>query len=154
MQGVSRYEEMMELALEEAQTGMAEGCIPIGAALFGPAGDVLGRGHNRILQDNDPSAHAEVCAFRNAGRLSSYRDTTLVTTGSPCWYCSGLVREFHIGTVVIGDATSVQKSVAPPIWLAQFGVKVVDLQSEACRRILRSYIAANPDIWQGVLYDD
>ena len=85
---------MLAVALEEARTGRAEGGIPIGAALFTRDGELLGRGHNRRVQDDDPSVHGETDAFRRAGRRRSYRDTVMVTTLSPCWYCSGLVRQF------------------------------------------------------------
>ncbi len=95
---------MLTVALAEARSGLAEGGIPIGAALFGPDGGLLGRGHNRRVQDGDPSTHAETSAFRAAGRMRGYRRTTMVTTLSPCWYCSGLVRQFGIGHVVIGEA--------------------------------------------------
>src|SRR5690606_5016401 len=91
----------LKVAIEEARTGLAEGGLPIGAALIGTDGQVLGRGHNRRVQAGDPSLHAETSAFRAAGRRRSYRGTTMVTTLSPCWYCSGLVRQFGISRVVI-----------------------------------------------------
>ena len=94
---------LLEVALAEARAGLAEGGIPIGAALFGVDGRLLGRGHNRRVQD-DPAMRAETAAFRAAGRQRDYRDTIMVTTLSPCWYCSGLVRQFGIGTIVIGEA--------------------------------------------------
>ena len=103
------YEQMLEVALEEARAGRAEGGIPIGAALFDADGTLLGRGHNRRVQDDDPSVHGETDAFRNAGRRRSYRDTIMVTTLAPCWYCSGLVRQFGIGTVVIGESRTFQR---------------------------------------------
>ena len=88
--------ELLAVALEEARTGLAEGGIPIGAALFAADGTLLGRGHNRRVQDDDPSVHGETDAFRRAGRQRTYRGTTMVTTLSPCWFCSGLVRQFGI----------------------------------------------------------
>src|SRR5215813_6429971 len=97
---------MLQVALEEARRGLAEGGIPIGAALFDKQGDVLGRGHNRRVQNSDPSAHGETDAFRNAGRQRSYRDKIMVTTLAPCWYCSGLVRQFNIRTVVVGESVN------------------------------------------------
>lgn len=138
------HERMLEVALEEARTGLAEGGVPIGAALFDFAGNLLGRGHNRRVQDSDPSVHAETAAFRAAGRRKSYRDTIMVTTLAPCWYCSGLVRQFGIGTVVVGESETFQGGVA---WLKRNGVKVVDLQSQACRELLRGFIAARPEVW-------
>jgi cytosine/creatinine deaminase len=95
--------EMLDVAYREARQGLVEGGIPIGAALFTAEGVLLGRGHNRRVQDDDPSAHAETDAFRAAGRLRDYRSTVMVTTLSPCWYCSGLVRQFNIGAVVMGS---------------------------------------------------
>src|SRR5690554_2654924 len=98
------YRAMLDVALEEARLGLAEGGIPIGAALFHRDGTLLGRGRNRRVQENDPSVHGETDAFRKAGRQRSYRDKVLVTTLAPCWYCSGLIRQFNIGTVVVGES--------------------------------------------------
>ena len=123
------YEQMLEVALEEARAGRAEGGVPIGAALFDADGTLLGRGHNRRVQDDDPSVHGETDAFRNAGRRRSYRDTIMVTTLAPCWYCSGLVRQFGIGTVVIGESHTFQGGAD---WLREKGVTVIDLDSDAC----------------------
>jgi creatinine deaminase len=138
------YARMLEVALEEARLGLAEGGVPIGAVLFDSAGKLLGRGHNRRVQDNDPAIHAETAAFRNAGRRKSYRDTIMVTTLAPCWYCSGLVRQFGIGTVVVGESETFQGGVA---WLKRNGIKVIDMKSAACRELLGSFIAAKPEIW-------
>lgn len=138
------HAQMLAVALEEARTGLAEGGIPIGAALFDVSGRLLGRGHNRRVQDGDPSLHGETAAFRNAGRRRSYRDTTMVTTLSPCWYCSGLVRQFGIGTLVIGESRTFQGGAD---WLREHGVTVVDLDSDECHALLQAYIAAHPDVW-------
>ena len=97
---------MLAVAIEEARIGLAEGGIPIGAALFDSRGHLLGRGHNRRVQEGDPSVHGETDAFRKAGRQRNYRDTIMVTTLAPCWYCSGLVRQFGIGTVVVGESVN------------------------------------------------
>lgn len=138
------YERMLNVALEEARLGLAEGGVPIGAALFDCAGVLLGRGHNRRVQDSDPAIHAETAAFRAAGRRKSYRDTIMVSTLAPCWYCSGLVRQFGIGTVVVGESETFQGGVA---WLRRNGVKVVNLNSAACRELLGSFIKAKPEVW-------
>lgn len=138
------YQRMLEVALEEARLGLAEGGVPIGAALFDATGALLGRGHNRRVQDGDPAIHAETAAFRAAGRRKSYRDTIMVTTLAPCWYCSGLVRQFGIGTVVVGESETFQGGVA---WLKRNGIKVVDMKSVACRQLLGSFIAAKPEVW-------
>jgi cytosine deaminase len=134
----------LEIALEEARLGLASGGIPIGAALIGPDGEVLGRGHNRRVQDDDPSVHGETAAFRNAGRQKDYRRTTMVTTLSPCWYCSGLIRQFHIGAVLIGEARTFHGGHD---WLAEHGVQVTVLDDERCVRLMEDFIAANPALW-------
>src|ERR671933_67193 len=123
------YTAMLRVALEEARQGLTEGGIPIGASLFDRHGRLLGRGHNRRVQEGDPSAHGETDAFRKAGRQRSYRDTIMVTTLAPCWYCSGLVRQFNIGTVIVGESVNFQGGLR---WLADNGVRVVDLHSQEC----------------------
>ena len=139
-----KYSRMLKIALEEAQRGLAEGGIPIGAALFGANGTLLGRGHNRRVQEGDPSAHGETDAFRKAGRQRSYRSTIMVTTLAPCWYCSGLIRQFGIGTVVVGESVNFQGCVE---WVRKNGAKVIDLHSEECIRLLAKYIHENPAVW-------
>jgi creatinine deaminase len=145
------HAQMLAVALEEARAGLAEGGIPIGAALFHADGTLLGRGHNRRVQDDDPSVHGETDAFRNAGRRRSYRDTVMVTTLAPCWYCSGLVRQFGIGTVLIGESRTFQGGAD---WLRDNGVTVVDLDSEECHDLLQGYIAAHPEIWDEDIGED
>jgi cytosine deaminase len=138
------YEAMLDVALEEARLGLAEGGIPIGAALFGPTGKLLGRGHNRRIQENDPSVHGETDAFRKAGRQRRYQDTVMVTTLAPCWYCSGLIVQFQIGTVVVGESRTFRGGID---WLRERGVTVVDLDSSECVELLSGFIAAHPDVW-------
>ena len=138
------YAEQLRVAVEEAEAGLAEGGIPIGAALFGPDGTLLGRGHNRRVQDGDPSMHAETAAFRNAGRQRTYRGTTMVTTLSPCWYCSGLVRQFGISRVVIGEARTF---VGGHGWLAGHGVEIVLLDDPTCVDLMTAFIEARPALW-------
>lgn len=137
-------EGLLRVALDEARRGLAEGGIPIGAALFDARGNLLGRGHNRRVQDGDPSAHGETDAFRKTGRQSSYRDKTLVSTLAPCWYCSGLVRQFGIGRVVFGESVNFRGGVD---WLAELGVPITDLRSAECIRMLGDYIDAHPQVW-------
>ena len=138
------YEEMLTVAIEEAKQGLAEGGIPIGAALFDGQGNLLGRGHNRRIQEDDPSVHGETDAFRKAGRQRGYRDKIMVTTLAPCWYCSGLVRQFNIGTVVVGESVNFEGGIE---WLEENGVRVIDLNSAECIKMLGDYIAAHPDVW-------
>lgn len=138
------YEAMLKVAIEEARQGLDEGGIPIGAALFDSGGRLLGRGHNRRVQEDDPSAHGETDAFRKAGRQRSYRETIMVTTLAPCWYCSGLVRQFGIGAVVVGESVNFEGGVQ---WLRENGVEVIDLNSQECVKMLADFIAANPAVW-------
>ena len=138
------YTAMLQVALEEARQGLAEGGIPIGAALFNRQGKLLGRGHNRRVQENDPSVHAETDAFRKAGRQRRYRDTIMVTTLAPCWYCSGLIRQFGIGTVVVGESANFTGGID---WLRENGTEVFDARSEECIQMLGRYIADHPEIW-------
>ena len=137
-------ERMMAVALEEARQGLAEGGIPIGAALFTRSGELVSRGHNRRVQLGDPSLHGETDAFRRAGRQTSYHDLVMVTTLAPCWYCSGLVRQFRIGAVVVGESHTFAGGVE---WLRANGVEVIDLDSRDCRELLEGYIRAHPAVW-------
>jgi creatinine deaminase len=138
------YEAMLQVAIEEARQGLAEGGIPIGAALFHRDGRLLGRGHNRRVQEGDPSVHGETDAFRKAGRQKSYRQTIMVTTLAPCWYCSGLVRQFNIGAVVVGESVNFPGGID---CLRENGVEVIDLHSAECIQMLGDWIAAHPDVW-------
>ena len=138
------YEGMLEVAIEEARTGLAEGGIPIGAAIFRRDGTLVSRGHNRRVQDGDPSMHGETDAFRKAGRQRSYRDLIMVTTLAPCWYCSGLVRQFGFGKLIVGESQTFAGGVS---WLLDAGVEVVDLASAECVEMMRIFIAAQPALW-------
>jgi cytosine/creatinine deaminase len=138
------YAAMLQVALKEARQGLQEGGIPIGAAIFDADGRVIGQGHNRRVQQHDPSMHGETDAFRNAGRQASYRNLIMVTTLAPCWYCSGLVRQFGFGTVVVGESKTFQGGIE---WLRSLGVLVIDLESEECFSMLQKYILANPAVW-------
>ena len=138
------YESMLTVALEQARFGRTEGGIPIGAAVFTRSGELLSRGHNRRVQQGDPSMHAETDAFRRAGRQKSYRDLIMVTTLAPCWYCSGLIRQFQIGKVLVGESRTFSGGIE---WLRTNGVEVIDLDNAACRELLEGYIAEHPEIW-------
>jgi cytosine deaminase len=135
---------MLEIALSEARKGLAEGGIPIGAAIFDASGRLVGSGHNRRVQNGDPSLHGETDAFRNAGRQRSYRELIMVTTLAPCWYCSGLVRQFGFQTLVVGESRNFMGGLD---WLRTLGVNVIDLDSQECVSILAEYIRANPAVW-------
>lgn len=138
------FAAMLEVAVGEARLGLSEGGIPIGAALFSAEGTLLGSGHNRRVQLGDPSIHGETDAFRNSGRQRSYRGTTMVTTLSPCWYCSGLVRQFGIGRVVIGESVNFRGGQD---WLEELGVEIVQLDDPGCIELLGGWIAAHPEVW-------
>jgi creatinine deaminase len=136
--------EMLAVAVEEARAGLAEGGVPVGGALFGADGTLLGRGHNRRVQDDDPSVHGETAAFKNAGRQRTYRGTTMATTLSPCWFCSGLIRQFGISRVVIGEAATFYGGHD---WLAENGVEVVLLDDPECVEMMTQFIAEKPEVW-------
>jgi cytosine/creatinine deaminase len=138
------YEAMLQAALHHARLGLKEGGIPIGAAIFDRTGRLIGAGHNRRVQQGDPSLHGETDAFRNAGRQRSYRDLIMVTTLAPCWYCSGLVRQFGFRTVVVGESKTFQGGID---WLRSLGIEIVDLNSKECEELLSGYVRANPAIW-------
>lgn len=142
---------MLDTALAEARRGLAEGGIPIGAAIFDGAGKVLGSGHNRRVQDGDPSAHGETDAFRKAGRQKSYRDKIMVTTLAPCWYCSGLIRQFGIGTVVVGESENFRGGID---WLKENGIEVIDLASKECVEMLGKFVVENRSLWHEDIGED
>src|SRR3974377_1625832 len=144
MTNPTNYSAMLAVAVAEARKGIAEGGIPIGAAIFDEHGTLLGAGHNRRVQLGDPSLHGETDAFRNAGRQRSYRKLSMVTTLAPCWYCSGLVRQFGFGTVVVGESKNFQGGID---WLRSLGVRLIDLDSSECASLLADYIRANPAVW-------
>jgi cytosine deaminase len=144
MHAKSDYEAMLAVALAEARLGLKEGGIPIGAAIFDGTGKLIGAGHNRRVQLGDPSLHGETDAFRNAGRQRSYRNLIMVTTLAPCWYCSGLVRQFGFGTLVVGESQNFQGGID---WLRSLGIQVIDLESAECMSLLAEYIRANPAVW-------
>ncbi len=138
------YERMLAIALEEARIGFDEGGIPIGAAMFTRSGQLLSRGRNRRVQQSDPSVHGETDAFRRAGRQSSYKDIVMVTTLAPCWYCSGLLRQFRIGTLVVGESRTFAGGLD---WLRENGVEIIDLDNAECRDLLARFIVLRPQVW-------
>ena len=138
------HQAMLAVAIAEARAGDAEGGVPIGGALFDAAGTLLGRGHNQRVQRGDPSAHGETEAFRNTGRRRSYRDVTIATTLAPCWYCSGLIRQFGIPVVVVGESRTFSGGID---WLRSNGVEVIDLDSGECIELLGAFIERRPDVW-------
>ncbi|MGZ5000154.1 MAG: nucleoside deaminase [Methylomonas sp.] len=138
------YKDLLAVAFAEAQTGFEEDGVPVGAALFDARGKLLGRGRNRRVQDNDPSVHGETDAFRKAGRQINYRDKILVTTLAPCWYCSGLIRQFNIGTLVVGESVNFEGHLD---WLREAGVKIIEMNDPACIALMHRFIEQSPQIW-------
>ncbi|MCG8668302.1 MAG: nucleoside deaminase [Pseudomonadales bacterium] len=138
------YQALLKIAYEEAEAGFNEGGVPVGAAMFNAKGELLGRGRNRRVQDGDPSVHGETDAFRKAGRQTNYRDKILVTTLAPCWYCSGLIRQFNIGTVVVGESANFAGHLD---WLREAGVNVIELNDPSCTELMAKFIQLRPDIW-------
>jgi cytosine deaminase len=141
---LTEHQAKLDVAIEEARLGLAEGGIPIGAALFHKDGTLLGRGRNRRIQEGDPSVHGETDAFRKAGRQRRYQDTVMVTTLAPCWYCSGLVRQFRIMTVIVGESRTFRGGID---WLRENGVEVIDMDSAVCVALLAAFVERCPDVW-------
>ncbi|HVN52857.1 MAG TPA: nucleoside deaminase [Anaerolineaceae bacterium] len=138
------YEKLLQVALEEARSGYAEGGVPVGACLADQDGNILGRGHNQRVQQGDPTIHGETDAFKQAGRQRGYRNKIMVTTLAPCWYCSGLIRQFNIGTVVVGESVNFEGGVA---WLRENGVNLIDLHNQECIDLMRNFILEKPELW-------
>ncbi len=136
--------EKLAVATAEALKGFEEGGIPIGAALFDEDGRLLGSGHNQRVQGGNPALHGETAAFLAAGRQKSYRRTTMATTLSPCWYCSGLVRQFGIGRVIVGEN---ENFFGGQDWLVENGTEVTTIQDPGLIEIMGDYIENNPEIW-------
>ena len=141
---MSDYEGMLAVAIKEARQGLAEGGIPIGAAIFDQTGKLVASGHNRRVQHGDPSAHGETDAFRNAGRQRSYRNLIMATTLAPCWYCSGLIHQFGFRKVIVGESRNFEGGND---WLRSNGIEVIDLGNAECVTLLGDYIRANPQVW-------
>jgi cytosine/creatinine deaminase len=144
-------ERMLAVAIEEARIGLAEGGVPVGGALFVEGGRLLGRGRNRRVQEDDPSIHGETDAFRKAGRQHSYRGTTMVTTLAPCWYCSGLIRQFRIPRVVVGENQHFRGGVD---WLRTSGVEITVIDSRECIDLMERFIDEHPEIWNEDIGED
>ena len=138
------YHALLATAIEEARLGLQEGGVPVGAAIFDNHGHLIGRGRNRRVQDNDPSVHGETDAFRKAGRQINYRDKIIVTTLAPCWYCSGLIRQFNFGKVIVGESANFYGGMD---WLREIGIEVIDLASPECIDMMASFIINQPNLW-------
>ena len=133
----------MEAALDEARRGLQEGGIPIGAVLV-REGTIIGRGHNRRVQQADPILHAEIDCLRNAGRIGAYRDTTLYSTLMPCYLCAGAVVQFGIRHVLAGESETLQGGAD---LMEAHGVQVINLDLDECKELMRQFIRQNPQLW-------
>lgn len=135
---------LLDTAYRQARLGLDEGGIPIGAALVAADGTVLGEGRNRRVQHADPSVHGETDAFRAAGRQRDYSSTIMVTTLAPCWYCSGLIRQFGIGAVVVGENRTFSGGEQ---WLIDLGIPVTIVDDERCITMMSDFIQTYPALW-------
>lgn len=136
--------KLLQPALDEARTGLAEGGIPIGAAIFNAHGELVSSGRNRRVQQGDPSIHGETDAFRRAGRQRTYRDLIMVSTLAPCWYCSGLVRQFGFRRLIVGESETFAGGLD---WLRAAGVEVIDLANADCIALMTDFIRDYPTLW-------
>ncbi|MCX8094795.1 MAG: nucleoside deaminase [Caldisericia bacterium] len=137
-------DQFMEIAIQEAKKGLEEGGIPIGSVLVSKDGKILGKGHNRRVQDNDPLAHAEIVAIRNAGRIKSYKDKILYTTLMPCYLCSGAIVQFGIKKVIVGESETFSGDRK---FLEEHGVEVIDLDLDECKELMKKFINEKPELW-------
>ena len=135
---------LLDAALEEARAGLAEGGLPIGSVLADARGDIVARGRNRRVQDDDPTAHAEVTCIRNAGRRRDWRELTLVSTLSPCVMCTGTALLFQIPRVIVGENVNFQG--AEELFRGR-GIELTILQDERCIELMRTCISERPDLW-------
>jgi cytosine deaminase len=133
----------MKEAIAEAMLGLDEGGIPIGSVLV-KSGKIIGRGHNRRVQDNDPVTHAEIDCLRNAGRVKDYQNTVLYSTLMPCYLCAGAVVQFGIKKVVAGDSRTFPGARD---FMEHHGVEVIDLNLEECQQLMKDFIEKKPLLW-------
>lgn len=133
----------MKEAIAEAMLGLDEGGIPIGSVLV-KSGKIIGRGHNRRVQDNDPVTHAEIDCLRNAGRVKDYQNTVLYSTLMPCYLCAGAVVQFGIKKVVAGDSRTFPGARD---FMEHHGVEVIDLNLKECQQLMKDFIEKKPLLW-------
>jgi cytosine/creatinine deaminase len=138
-----KHEELMQVAIDEARKGMAQGGIPIGSVMV-KNGTIFARGHNKRVQEQDPIKHAEIDCLYNAGRIGSYKDITLYSTLMPCYLCAGAIVQFGIKKVVAGESTTFDGARA---FMEQHGVEVVDLDLEECKEMMSEFIRKFPSLW-------
>jgi len=137
-------EKFMKAAIEEARLGLQEGGIPIGSVLVRDD-KIIGRGHNRRIQNNDPLAHAEIECIRNAGRIGSYSKTILFSTLMPCYLCSGAIAQFGIEKIVVGESRNFTGDME---FLKDHWVEVDDWDWDECIELMKEFMEKNPDLWK------
>ena len=144
------HEPFLLAAIEEARQGLAEGGLPIGSVLV-RAGTIIGRGHNRRVQEGKPMIHAEIDCLNNAGRQQTYRDTVLYSTLMPCFLCAGAAVQFGIPVVVVGESETFRGGEGPggtsPAFMRSHNIELVDLDDDRCIELMRRFIAEHPEIW-------
>jgi cytosine deaminase len=133
----------MAAAIAEAKLGLSEGGIPIGSVLV-KHGKIIGRGHNKRVQDGDPVIHAEIDCLRNAGRIGKYGDTILYSTLMPCYLCAGAVVQFGIKTVIAGES---ETFAGAREFMESHDVEVIDLNLDECKQLMRDFIVQKPQLW-------
>jgi cytosine/creatinine deaminase len=138
------HQRFMQAAIDEARTGANEGGIPIGSVIV-RNGEIIGRGRNKRVQEQDPIKHAEIDCLYNAGRIGSYRDTTLYSTLMPCYLCAGAIVQFGIPKVIAGESVTFDGARE---FMEQHGVEVIDLDLDECKQMMRDFIEMNPTLWK------
>jgi creatinine deaminase len=136
-------DNFMAKAIAEAEQGLSEGGIPIGSVIV-KDGQIIGKGHNKRVQDNDPVTHAEIDCLRNAGRIGSYKGTTLYSTLMPCYLCAGAVVQFGIKKVIVGESATFSGARE---FMEAHGVEVIDLNLDECKQLMSQFIQGNPQLW-------
>ncbi len=134
----------MKAAVAEAKKGLAEGGIPIGSVLT-KDGQIIGRGHNKRVQQGDPIMHAEIDCLRNAGRIGKYAETVLYSTLMPCYLCAGAIVQFGIKKVLVGESETFSGASE---FLKSHGVEVIDLDLDECKKLMKKFIRTNPELWK------
>ncbi len=136
-------DEFMRAAIDEARQGAAEGGVPIGSVLV-KDGVIVGRGHNKRVQDGDPITHAEIDCLRNAGRIGSFANTVIYSTLMPCYLCSGAVVRFKIPKVIVGES---ETFAGGREFMESHGAEVIDLDLDECKQLMADFIQRHPEIW-------
>ena len=136
-------DDFMKAAIDQAKVGLSQKGIPIGSVLVRD-GKIIGAGHNKRIQDNDPVTHAEIDCLRNAGRVGSYKNSVLYSTLMPCYLCAGAVVQFGIKKVYAGESETFSGAKE---FMQAHGVEVIDLNLDECKNMMKDFIQKNPKLW-------